>query len=68
MEIDELIAAGLPSPMMPSPAAGLSENSEIPKNNEDFTGGEVSIKQENPEYGGEENSNQLYNGQYFCLL
>ena len=61
MEIDQLIAAGLPSPMMPSPA-GLSENSEKPKKNEDSSDGEVTIKQEHLEYGAEENINQLYNG------
>jgi len=60
MEIDQLIAAGLPSPMMPSPA-GLSENSEKPKKNEDSSDGEVTIKQEHLEYGAEENINQLYN-------
>ena len=59
MEIDQLIAAGLPSPMMPSPA-GLSENSEIPKIKKEDS--EFTIKEETVEYGEEETINQLYNG------
>ena len=61
MEIDQLIAAGLPSPMMPSPL--LSDNEEVPKNSQTtITTGEP-VKQEKPDQIEEES--QLYNGKYF---
>jgi len=60
MEIDQLIAAGLPSPMMPSPL--LSENEEVPKNSQTtITTGEP-VKQEKPDQV--EDESQLYNDDF----
>ena len=64
MEIDQLIAAGLPSPMMPSPL--LSENEEVPKNSQTtITTGEP-VKQEKPDQV--EDESQLYNGKFFWKM